>query len=72
MRTWTTADYDLLESAIRDGRRLMLLRGGSEFVVIPRALRLVARRETIIARHPITGDEVRFPLDEVERFEVVK
>jgi hypothetical protein len=71
-RSWTTADYDLLEAAIRDGRRLMVMRGGSEFVVVPRALRLIDRRETIVARHPITGDEVRFALDEVESFEVVR
>jgi hypothetical protein len=69
---WTTAQYDLLERAIRDGRRLAIMRGGSEFVVVPRRLALSAGREVMVARHPTTGEELRFTLEEIERFEEVR
>jgi hypothetical protein len=64
--------YDRLEAAIRDGRRIMLFRNGTEFVVIAQSLRTIAGRETIITRHPTTGDQAQFRLDEIDRFEVVQ
>ena len=64
--------YDLLERAIRDGQRIMLYRNGTEFVVIAQALRMIDGRETIVTRHPTTGDRAQFRLDEIYRFEVVR
>jgi hypothetical protein len=69
---WTTSMYDRLEAAIRDGRRICIYRNGTEFVVIAHALRVLGGRETIITRHPTTGDHAQFRLDEIERFEVVQ
>lgn len=72
MIVWTTTLYDRLEAAIRDGQRIMVRRNGTEFIVLPQQLRLINRRETIVARHPTTGDAVQFALDELEAFEVVR
>ncbi|MBI2796587.1 MAG: hypothetical protein HYX65_07795 [Gemmatimonadetes bacterium] len=69
--TLTARDYDRLEGAIDRGRRLAIWRRGTEFVVIPRALRVVDGREALDARHPATGDALRLWIDEVDRWEVV-
>lgn len=52
----TPGDYDRLERAVMDGKRIAIVRQGRETVVLP--LRLFTRdgHETIEARHPTTGD----------------
>ncbi len=73
MATLTTAQYDALERAITDGRRLAVRRTGKgEVVVVPRGLRLVAGRERIDATHPTTGDRLDLYVDEIDGFEVVR
>lgn len=73
MATLTTAQYDALERAITDGRRIAVRRPGSgELVVLPRALRLVAGRERIDATHPTTGDRLDLYVDDILGFEVVR
>lgn len=73
MATLTTAQYDALERAIADGRRIAVRRRGSgELVVLPTALRLVAGRERIDARHPTTGDRLDLYVDDILGFEVVR
>jgi hypothetical protein len=73
MATLTTAQYDALERAIADGRRLAVRRRGKgEVVVMPRALRLVAGRERIDATHPTTGDRLDLYVEDIEGFEVVR
>lgn len=64
-------EYDRLERAIADGRRIVVSRAGREIVVIPRGLRLRGGREEIEARHPTTGDPVIIALDDMDSFEVV-
>lgn len=64
-------EYDRLERAIADGRRIVVTRAGREIVVIPRGLRLRGGREEIEARHPTTGDRVIIPIDDMDAFEVV-
>ena len=64
-------EYDRLERAIADGRRIVVSRGGRELVVIPRELRVRGGREEIEARHPTTGDHVIIAIDDVDSFEVV-
>lgn len=64
-------EYDRLERAIADGRRIVVSRAGREIVVIPRVLRLRAGREEIEARHPTTGDRVTIAIDDMDSFEVV-
>lgn len=52
----TPGEYDRLERAVVDGKRIAIVRQGRETVVLP--LRLLTRdgREAIEARHPTTGD----------------
>jgi len=71
MRQLRPQQYDALERAIVDGRRIVLARRGSEHIVIP--LRIVASgsRELLEVRHPTTGEQMRFWLDELDRLEVV-
>ena len=47
MAQLTVAQYDALEGAIRDGRRVAVWRRGTEYVVIPERLALRGRREAI-------------------------
>lgn len=68
----STAQYDLLERAIVDGTRLMIMRRGTEYLVIPERLRLVAGREVIVARHPSTGHRLELILDELDSLEAVR
>jgi hypothetical protein len=64
-------DYDRLERAVMDGRRIALVRQGREIVVIP--LRLFVRdgREVIEARHPTTGDLITRSIEELDGVEIV-
>lgn len=68
----TTAQYDLLERAIIDGTRLMIMRRGTEYVVIPERLRLDGGREVIVARHPSTGHRLELIVDEIDTLEAVR
>jgi hypothetical protein len=71
MRQLKPQQYDALERAIIDRRRVALMRRGSEHMVIPE--RIVARgsREALEAVHPTTGERMTFWLDEVDRLEVL-
>jgi hypothetical protein len=71
MAQLTHAQYDVLERAIADRRRIVIYRRGTEYVVIPRALRLVGGRELIEPTHPTTGDSFDFFIDELESIQVV-
>lgn len=68
----TTAQYDLLERAIIDGTRIMVMRRGTEYVVIPERLRIDSGREVIMARHPSTGHRLELIIDEIDSMEVVR
>lgn len=68
----TTAQYDLLERAIIDGTRLMIMRRGTEYVVIPERLRVESGREVIIARHPSTGHRLELIVDEIDSLDAVR
>ena len=66
-----TAQYDALERAIADGRRLSVWRRGTEFVIIVDKLRVAGGREPLEAHHPTTGDKLTLYIDELEGIEVV-
>lgn len=68
---WTPAAMDRLERAARLGKRVSLLRRGTEFVVIALALRLRSRGEELVVRLPMTGEELTFALEEIDDFTVV-
>ena len=72
MAQLTTAQYDALERAVSRQQRIAVYRRGTEFVVVPLALRVRDGREAIEARNPITGDAMTLYLDELESFEVVR
>ena len=67
----TAAQYDALERAIADGRRLSVWRRGTEYVVVVDRLRLNDGREALEAHHPTTGDRLTLFIDELEGIEVV-
>jgi len=68
----TVKQYDALERAITDGRRISIFRRGTEFLVIPERLVLRNRRECIEARHPTTGDHLTLWIDEADAVEIVR
>lgn len=68
----TTAQYDLLERAIIDGTRIMIMRRGSEYLVIPERLRVESGREVIVARHPSTGHRLELVIGEIDSLEAVQ
>lgn len=65
------AEYDRLERAIMDGRRIALVRQGREVVVIPMRLFLRDGREVIEARHPTTGYLITTVIEDLDSIEVV-
>lgn len=67
----TTAQYDALERAIADRRRLSVWRRGTEFIVVVDRLRVSDGREALEAHHPTTGDALTLYIDELEGIEVV-
>lgn len=71
MKQLNHRQYDAIESAITHGRRVSVYRRGTEFVVIPKRLRMDGSREAMDSVHPTTGEEITLFLDEMERFEVV-
>ena len=66
-----TAQYDALERAITDGRRLSVWRRGTEFIIVVDKLRVAGGREALEAHHPTTGDKLTLFIDELEGIEVV-
>ena len=72
MAQLTTKQYDALERAITEGRRIAVYRRGTEFIVIPTQLRLSGGREALEATHPTTGEQLTLFLDDLESIEVVR
>jgi len=69
---WSADRLDQLERAVRDGLRVSLTtRRGTEYVVIPSRLATDGPREALVARLPMTGEELRFPLDDITAFYVM-
>ena len=54
-----------------DGGRVQINRRGTEYVLVPHSLRTEGTVETVVGRHPTTGDDMEFRLDEIDRFAVV-
>lgn len=71
MKQLTHRQYDAIESAIIHGRRLSVYRRGTEYVVVPKRLRMDGSREAIDSVHPTTGEEITIYLDEMDTVEVV-
>ncbi len=67
----TTRQYDALERAIADGRRLAVRRPTYELVFVPERIRSVRGGEIVEGRHPVTGAPLAVPIDDLDGFEVV-
>jgi hypothetical protein len=68
---WTADRMDQLEHAARRGQRVALSRRGTEYVVV--ALRVTSkdRRDVLVGRLPMTGEELTFQLDQIDSFQVL-
>ncbi|MEP6622401.1 MAG: hypothetical protein ABJE47_23965 [bacterium] len=66
------AQYDALERAIADGRRLAVWRRGTEFMIVVDRLLVAGGREALETHHPTTGDKLTLYIDELEGIEVVR
>ncbi len=71
MAELTHLQYDALERAITDGRRIAVYRRGTEYLVVPTGLQLVDGRESISTVHPTTGERISLFIDEVDSIDVV-
>ncbi len=69
---WSADRYEQLESAARGGKRVALVRRGTEYIVIAVALRSEDSLESLIGRLPMTGEELSFVLNELESFQVIE
>ena len=67
----TAQQYDALERAIADRRRLSVWRRGTEFIIVVDRLRVTDGREALEAHHPTTGDRLTLYIDEIEGIEVI-
>lgn len=63
--------YERLERAVARGDRIVVVRRGTEFVLIPLALVNRAGREVIESRNPTTGDALSLYLDELDSIDPV-
>ena len=68
---WTAQRMDLLERAVREGRRVAIERRGTEFIVIARSLTSIKARDAFVGRVPMTGEDMTFILDELDGFAIV-
>ncbi len=69
---WTADRLDQLERAVRDGRRVALTtRRGTEYIVIAVRLATGGRQDALIARLPMTGEELSFVLNDITAFQVL-
>jgi hypothetical protein len=64
-------EYDQLERAVMEGRRVALIRQGRDIVVIPLRLFMRNGREVIEARHPTTGDLITRVIEDLDAVEFV-
>ena len=62
---------DQLERAARQGLRVALTRRGTEYVLTALRITTVDRRDALVGRLPMTGEELTLRLDEVDSFQVI-
>jgi hypothetical protein len=68
---WSPDEMDRLERAILEGTRIQLTRRGTEYVVVPREIRSSGPVDSLVGLTS-TGDELTFPLPEVDLFIVLE
>jgi uncharacterized protein with PhoU and TrkA domain len=68
---WSPDAMDQLERAIVEGMRVQLTRRGTEYVVLPKAIRATGPEDVLVGITS-TGDELSFPLTELDDFVVLE
>lgn len=68
---FTPDDMDRLERAITEMSRVQLSRRGTEYVIIPREIDSSGSTEVLLGT-TAAGDDLRFRLDEIERFSIIR
>ncbi len=68
---WTPQRMEQLEYATRMGRRVMLMRRGTEYVVVAKRMLITGRSEALVGLLPMTGEELRFDLLDLDDFQVL-
>ncbi|HEV8600699.1 MAG TPA: hypothetical protein VGQ69_15165 [Gemmatimonadales bacterium] len=68
---WTPKRMEELERATEQGRRVVLRRRGTEYVVVARRIFHEGQRDALIGLLPMTGEELRFNLEELDEFHVL-
>ena len=63
---------DQLEHAARNGKRVALMRRGTEFIVVALRIATEGRHEVLVGRLPMTGEELRFILDDIDSMQVLE
>ena len=71
MAQLTHDQYEQLERAVTRAKRIIVVRRGTEYVLVPLALRTRDGREMIEARNPTTGDPLILYLDELDALDAV-
>ena len=71
MANLTPKEYDQLERAVEDGKRIAVVRQGREMVVMPRRIFMRDGREILQATHPTTGDVIDVVIDFVDSLEIL-
>ena len=69
---WTAQKMDQLESAARRGLRVALDRRGTEYIVVALRVTSVDQHDALVARLPMTGEELTFRLDDISSFQVLE
>jgi uncharacterized protein with PhoU and TrkA domain len=62
---------DQLEHAARNGRRVALMRRGTEYIVVAIKVTSAGRHDVLVGRLPMTGEERAFNLDEIDAMQVL-
>lgn len=68
---WSSTQMDRLERAARDGKRVAVMRRGTEYIVIPMSVTQVDGRDAFIGHLPMTGEALTFVLDDLDDFQIV-
>lgn len=71
MMRWTPQQMDRLEQAARKGMRVTVMRRGTEYIVTARQVTSRGQKEVFVGFLPMTGEELIFPLDDIDHFEVI-
>ena len=72
MAQLTHVQYEALERAVVERRRVAIYRRGTEYVVVPHSLRVQNGREQIQSIHPTTGEEIVFYIEDIDDIQVIR